>query len=147
MPKRQKQIQVNLMKDEDIKYWAESIVAPDPDTADEHKDEQLAHRVVNLADMTSLMSYLIRVNSQELYHAMQAQAIDNMVLRNVIINELDVPVEKLEELKEEIREKMESNQRVVEKLQQMQAQGEDISEEDLEKLNKELEEINKQGDV
>lgn len=139
MPKREKEVQVKMMNEEDIKYWAQNIVSPSPQSEDERRDEQLAHRVINLADMTSFVTYLIRVNSQELYHAMKQQATDIIVLRNVIIDELGVSEEKLEEYEKEVRDKLEANQRVMEKLQEMQARGEDITEEDLAEINKELE--------
>lgn len=146
MPKREKEIQVKLLAEEDIKYWAEQVVAPDPSKADEHRDEQLAHRVVNLADITSVINYLIRVNSQELYHALQKQATDVIVLRTIMTDKLGVTEKELDEYEEEISEKLELNRVAMEKLQDIQAKGEDITEEDLKELNRELVKMSEQDD-
>lgn len=147
MPKREKELQVKLMDEEDIKYWAEQVVAPDPSEADEHRDEQLAHRVVNMADVTSIMNYLIRVSSQELYQAMQRQATDIIVLRQIMTEKLGVTEKDLDEYEEEISEKLEMNRVVMEKLQGMQARGEDITEEDLKELNRDLVKLSEQDDA
>lgn len=134
MPKREKELQVKRIAEEDLRYWAEQTLAPNPEVVDERKDEQLAHRVPNLADITSVIDFYIRVHNQELYQALMSQAKDISVLRQILTDKTEITEEEIKEYEADFEEKMEADRKIMEKIQELQAKGEDLSEEDMKEL-------------
>lgn len=138
MPKRQKEIQVKPLNEDDLQYWAEQILFQDAGEEDEHKTEQLAHRVANLADLTSLIDYMFRVRNQEQYQVMMKQAKDIGVLKQIIVSETDITPEEIEEHESDFSQQLEMDMKAEEKLRELKAKGEEPTEEDLKEIFEEL---------
>lgn len=135
---RDLEVSADFIKSKDMTYWLEQLRYYDPEKEDEEKTERIARRVLNLADLTAFVDNFVKVNSQEIYHLVQKQSQDLGVIREILIHELGVSVEKIEQYEDVYQKKLEKEFKVIEKIQAMGEAGEDLTMEDIERIYQEV---------
>lgn len=139
-------VKLDLMDEDKLAKWVEQAVTGTVSDLSATESDDIALSAVNLADITSVISYMIRIHNQELYQALMSQSRDISVLKNALLENTDLTTEDIKEYEKAFDEKVELGNKINDALQKMNDLGEDATEEDIKSVQEELAELKSQYD-